>query len=105
MIVVISEQCAIDAGNAATWHERGTASSRALLHHAVLCRAAGVAEKFPQLAKMVAGSGHQYPRVSDGDGVYARRRATSSCELAAAAHSEGLEHDAARGRYNIHHHR
>ncbi|KAL3190554.1 hypothetical protein MRX96_020065 [Rhipicephalus microplus] len=87
-IVVIYEHCAIDAGNAATWHET-----------------AGVAEKFPQPAKMVDGSGHQYPRGSDGDCVYAGRRAMSSCEPTAAAHSEGLKHNAARGRYNIHHHR
>ncbi|KAL3219337.1 hypothetical protein MRX96_030483 [Rhipicephalus microplus] len=30
-----------------------------------------VADKCPQPAKMVAGSGHQYPRGSDGDCVYA----------------------------------
>ncbi|KAL3225325.1 hypothetical protein MRX96_025860 [Rhipicephalus microplus] len=48
---------------------RGTTSGRALLHHAVLCRTAGVAEKFPQPAKMVVGSGHKYPRGSDGDCV------------------------------------
>ncbi|KAL3199121.1 hypothetical protein MRX96_043990 [Rhipicephalus microplus] len=94
-----------DVLNEPTANDDALATIAALRDVKLPNRTAGVAEKFPQPAKMVAGSGHQYPRGSDGDCVYARRRATSSCELTAAAHPEGLEHGAARGCYNIHQHR